>query len=326
MPYLTILFWFAVMASSLFILLKSADYFTGIAEIFGKVLKIPAFIIGATVVAFGTSLPELAVGIAAIFNTGGDIVAGTVVGSNISNILLIGGIAIFMAGFIVEFKKHYLEFILLIISTFAISYILWDKTVTLYEGAFLVVLLIVYLIYIVYSPREEDETDHAKPKWTTYVLFALSFVGIWLGAKYTTQAIEEISALLGVGNNLIAQTVLALGTSLPELAVTIASAKKKQYEIILGNIIGSNIFNGLCVIGIPAVLASYSKLSFELSSDVFNQFAIPMMILATLLLLLLSFLKSTPKYFGFLFLALYALFIVGSFLELNLFKFLPFLN
>lgn len=324
MPYLTILFWFAVMAFSLFILLKSADYFTGIAEIFGKVLKIPAFIIGATVVAFGTSLPELAVSVAAIFNTGGDIVAGTVVGSNISNIFLIGGIAIFMAGFVVEFRKHYIEFILLLISTFAIAYIMWDKTVSLYEGAFLIILLIVYLMYIVYSPREEDKTEHTKIKWTTYVLFVLSFFGIWLGAKYTTQAIEEISSILGIGNNLIAQTVLALGTSLPELAVTIASAKKKQYEIILGNIIGSNIFNALSVIGIPAVLASYSQRSFELSSDVFNQFAIPMMILATLLLLLLSFLKSTPKYFGFLFLAFYALFIVGSFLELNLFKFWPF--
>lgn len=324
MPYLTIIFWFAVMACSLFILLKSAYYFTGIAEIFGKVLKIPAFIIGATVVAFGTSLPELAVSVAAIFNTGGDIVAGTVVGSNISNIFLIGGIAIFMAGFVVEFKKHYVEFILLIISTFAIASILWDKKVSLYEGAFLVILLIVYLVYIIYSPKKEDDSEHTKPKWTTYVLFVLSIGGIWIGAKYTTQAIEEISSILGIGNNLIAQTVLALGTSLPELAVTIASAKKKQYEIILGNIIGSNIFNALSVIGIPAVLASYSNLSFELSSDVFNQFAIPMMILATLLLLLLSFLKSTPKYFGFLFLALYALFIVGSFLELNLFKFWPF--
>lgn len=324
MPYLTIFFWFAVMAFSLFILLKSADYFTGIAEIFGKVLKIPAFIIGATVVAFGTSLPELAVSVAAIFNTGGDIVAGTVVGSNISNIFLIGGIAIFMAGFVVEFKKHIVEFMLLIIATGALAFILWDKTVTLYEGALLVGLLIFYLIYIVYAPREDDKTEYTKLKWTTYVLFVLSIGGIWLGAKYTTQAIEEISALLGVGNNLIAQTVLALGTSLPELAVTIASAKKKQYEIILGNIMGSNIFNALCVVGFPAVLASYSKVPFDLTSDVFNQFAIPMMILATLLLLLLSLLKRTPKFFGFLFLALYALFIIGSFTEINLFNFWPF--
>jgi cation:H+ antiporter len=256
MPYLTILFWFAIMAFSLFILLKSADYFTGIAEILGKTLKIPAFIIGATVVAFGTSLPELAVSIAAIFNTGGDIVAGTVIGSNISNIFLVAGIAIFMSGFVVDFKKHTIEFILLIISTFAIAFIMWDKSVSLLEGVFLLVLLFVYLIYIILSPREDDETEHSKLKWTTYVLFILSIGGIWLGAKYTTRAIEEISAILGVGNNLIAQTVLALGTSLPELAVTIASAKKKQYEIILGNVIGSNIFNALSVIGIPAVVAS----------------------------------------------------------------------
>lgn len=318
LPFLLI--WFVVLAVSLFVLLKSADYFTGIAEIFGKKLNIPSFIIGATVVAFGTSLPELAVSITAILQNNGDIVTGTVVGSNISNILLIAGVAIMLSsGFVVNFKKHITEFVFLIISTAAITFFLWDKQVGLIESIILLAMLVGYIAYAVFSPSENEETTgtvtiHAR----TYFLFILSLGGIWLGAKYTTRSIEEISQILGLGSSLIAQTVLALGTSLPELAVTIVSTRKKQYGIILGNIIGSNIFNAFAVIGIPALVGALSAHPYLISSSTFNEFAIPMMLISTVLIIILSLLKSTPKYFGILLLILYGFFLFGSFSGINL--------
>jgi cation:H+ antiporter len=323
MQFPFVLVWFLVLAASLYVLLKSADYFTGIAEIFGKKLNIPSFIIGATVVAFGTSLPELAVSVTAILENNGDIVTGTVVGSNISNILLIAGVAILLSsGFVVDFRKHIVEFVFLIISTAAISFFLWDKQIGMAEGIILIVLLAGYLAYVVISPpAEEDEEKITKLQTRTYILFVLSLGGIWIGAKYTTRSIEEISQILGLGSSLIAQTVLALGTSLPELAVTIVSSRKKQYGIVLGNIIGSNIFNAFAVIGIPAVIGVATAHPFVVASDVFNQFAIPVMIVSTILILLLSFLKSTPRFFGVLFLALYAFFLLGSFMGVNLIKF-----
>lgn len=320
MPILTILLWFGILAFSLFVLLKSADYFTDIAELFGVKLKIPSFIIGATVVAFGTSLPELAVGIAAIFNNDGGIITGTVVGSNISNIFLIAGIAILLsAGFTINFKKHVVEFLFLIVSTAAISLILWDLKVTLFEGIILVVMLFSYLAYILLSSKNEaEETNSEKIGFKTYAIFTLSLLGIALGAKFTTTSIEKISEILGLGSSLIAQTVLALGTSLPELAVTIASTHKKQYGIVLGNIMGSNIFNAFAVIGIPAIVGASTNHPYIINSTSFNEFAIPLMIVATLLIVILSFLKTTPRFFGLLFLLLYLFFLIGSFANVNL--------
>lgn len=320
MQLLSLLLWFGILGVSLYVLLKSADYFTDIAELFGVKLKIPSFIIGATVVAFGTSLPELAVSITAILKDSGDIVTGTVVGSNVSNIFLIAGIAILLSsGFTIDFKKHVVEFIMLIVSTIAIGFFLWDKKVILAEGIVLIALLAGYIGYAVISPPAEEETSESeKLTAKTYIIFLLSFVGIWAGAKYTTMAIETISAKLGMGSSLIAQTVLALGTSLPELAVTIASTKKRQYGIVLGNVVGSNIFNAFAVIGIPAIVGSMVNHPFTIESNTFNEFAIPLMFLATLLIVILGFMKTTPRYFGVLFLMLYIFFLVGSFAGANI--------
>jgi cation:H+ antiporter len=139
-----------------------------------------------------------------------------------------------------------------------------------------------------------------------------------VGAEVVVVVVEEIAATIGIAEDVIALTVVALGTSLPELAVTISAAKKKKYGIVLGNVIGSNIFNLLCVIGIPTVIGYLSGKYYIISDAVFTGFGIPLMLLATVLVFVLSLLKSTPKIFGYLFVALYFYFIVGSFLKLSL--------
>lgn len=323
MPPLLLSFaWFVVLAIALTILLKSADYFVSMAELFGKKFQIPSFIIGATIVAFGTSLPELAVGIISVLEEKSDILTGTVFGSNISNILFILGVGIALSsGFIMKFKQLKVEFFIMLLGTILCSYFLYDKFFSFNEALFCLALLIIYLVYVIkYSKNKavENHTEVITIKTYQYFLFALSIFGVWLGAKYTTDSITNISQKLGLGNDIISQTVVALGTSLPELAVTVAAVKSRQFGIILGNVIGSNIFNLLAVLSIPALVGIATEHPYIVQDNTFNQFSIPIMIIASVLLILASMLKSTPKWIGIIFLILYAFFMIGSFMKINL--------
>lgn len=323
-PIVFIAAWFVVLAISLTVLLKSAAYFVQVAELIGKKLKVPSFIVGATVVAFGTSLPELAVGIISVLENESDIVTGTIIGSNIGNIFFITGIAIIISsGFYIRFVEHRIEFLLLVLATGLASYFLWNKQVGFFEALLCIVLLIVYLVYVIrYSDKHEESSEENITiiSRKQYVLFGLSFAGVWLGANYVTESITKVSTILGLGNDVISQTVVALGTSLPELAVTVAAARTKQFGIILGNVLGSNIFNLLAVVGIPAMVGYFAHTPYVVLDPGFNQFGIPLMILATLLLIISSFFKQTPKTFGFLFILLYIFFMIGSFVKIDLTK------
>ena len=314
--------WFLALVVSLIVLLKSADLFIDNALVIGNKLSIPHFVLGATVIAFGTSLPELAVGLSAIFKNEPAIISGTVIGSNISNIFLITGLAVAVSsGFKVDFKKNAGPLIIFLFVTFLTSFFLWDNQFTLTEGVISVVLLVAYIAYIVIFPAlvEEEEKEEGNTfSYKTILFLILSGLGIGVGAEFVVVVVKEIAATIGIAEDVIALTVVALGTSLPELAVTISAAKKKKYGIVLGNVIGSNIFNLLCVIGIPTVIGYLSGKYYITSDAVFTGFGIPLMLLATVLVFVLSLLKSTPKIFGYLFVALYFYFIVGSFLKLSL--------
>lgn len=315
-----IIVWFLALMVSLFILLKSADFFIDNALVIGNKLSIPHFVLGATVIAFGTSLPELAVGMSAIFKNEPAIISGTVIGSNISNIFLITGLAIAVSsGFKVDFKKNAGPLLIFLFVTFLTSYFLWDNKFTITEGIISVVLLVAYIAYIVIFPApEEEEEEEANFSYKTILFLVISALGIGIAAEYVVVSVKEIANIIGLEEDIIALTVVALGTSLPELAVTVSAAKKKKYGIVLGNVIGSNIFNLLCVIGIPTVIGYFYGKEYEIYDAVFTGFSIPLMLLATVLVFALSLLKSTPKLFGYLFIALYVFFIAGSFLKLSL--------
>lgn len=317
------IFWFFILSVALYTLLRSADYFVETAEKFGLKFKIPSFIIGATVVAFGTSLPELAVGVVSVLQNESDIVTGTVVGSNISNILFIIGIAIALSsGLKINFNKQKIEFLILISTTLICSYFLYDKVMSTIEAIICLLLLVGYLIYVIkFSKSSEDEEQYEDEKFNVIklALFIASIGGIWLGAKFVTDAIVNISSRLNLGSDVISQTVVALGTSLPELAVTVAATRKKKFGIVLGNVIGSNIFNLLAVLSIPAIVGNLSHHFYIVKDNSFNNFSIPIMIFSTILLILLSLLKETPRIAGFAFILLYLFFMIGSFFKISLF-------
>lgn len=318
-----IVLWFLAMFFFLFVLLKSADYFIDNSMVLGQILKVPSFVMGATVIAFGTSLPELAVSISAILEDKASIVSGTVIGSNISNIFFILGTALIIGkGFKVDFKEYFTTIIILIFTTALTSYFLWDNFYSITEGIISVVLLLLYVVYIVFfkkSDEEEEEHEHVF-SYKPILLILLSGVGIWLGAELVIFSIQKVAVLLSIPEDLISLTIIALGTSLPELAVTIVAVKKQKYGIVLGNIIGSNIFNSLCVLGLPTVIGHYTNHPYIISEAVFTNFSIPLMLLAVVLVFFLSLFNKASKVFGYLFVLFYLLFIVGTFLELDFFK------
>lgn len=313
-------YWVLIFSASLFVLLKAADYFIEAAESVGIKLKVPSFIIGATVVAFGTSLPELASSIAAIFHSGENsnaIIIGNVVGSNISNIFLIGGISILVSrAFIVEFKKQKREFLILFLSAAMTVVFLWDMHIHLWEAIVFTASLIAYVVYILTYPHAEDDEDESgnsllgAKKIVLFLVILISGSMITLGAKYTVESIIAISDILKLPPEAISLTAVSLGTSLPELAVSLSAARKGLSNIILGNIIGSNIFNSFCVLGIPGIISHFTTDDIEASLGV-KLFSLPMMVIATVMMILLGFKKTTPVYAGLIFILLYLFFIAG---------------
>lgn len=316
-----IVLWFLSLFFFLFILLKSADYFIDNSVVLGNKLNIPSFVLGATVIAFGTSLPELAVGLSAIMQDKEAIISGTVIGSNISNIFFILGVALIISsGFKVSFKENASALVILALVTGISSYFLFNNEYTFVEGIISVVLLALYIVYIVLFPAPEDDEDETEDTFSykTLLLILASGFGIWAGAEMVIVSIKKIAEILSLKEDIISLTIVALGTSLPELAVTISAVKKGKYTIVLGNIIGSNIFNSLCVLGIPVVVGALAGHEYKINDAIFTQFSIPLMLFATLLLLILSIVKTTPRWVGFLFVAFYIYFIVGTFLGFSI--------
>jgi len=284
-------------------------------------MNIPSFVLGATVIAFGTSLPELAVGVSAIFKDTHAIISGTVIGSNISNIFLITGVALLISpDFTINFRKNAAPLTILLLTTFMASFFLWDNHYSMTEGVVSVSILVAYIAYIVMYPQEEEEEEEHNENISikTFLIFAASGLGVYFGAEYVIVAVQKIALLVGIKEDIISLTVVALGTSLPELAVTISAAKKKKFGIVLGNVIGSNVFNLLCVLGIPVVIGNFFGHIYQINDAVFTGFSIPLMILATILLFLLSLLKKTPAFFGIIFAIFYLIFILGTFYSFNM--------
>lgn len=303
---MTLIFWIVIFVISLAVLVKAADYFTKYSERLGKGLGIPQFIIGVTIVSIGTSLPELATAIIAVFKQNTEIVAGNAIGSNIANILLVVGLSALIARKMnVKRSLINLDAPLLASVTGLAVFIMWDRVVTFQEGILLVISYIIYSLYSIYSHSDEDKKNKTKKKFKLKVLaFVIISSGfIYLGAKYTIDSVIEISDILNINSSIIALSAIAIGTSLPEVLVSVAAARKGKYEMALGNVFGSNIFNIAMVIGIPAFITDLS-----ISSDTM-MLAIPFVILATLLYVISSISQKIYNWEGAMYLLIYILFI-----------------
>jgi len=291
---------------ALAVLLKASDVFIDSAEKIGLSLGISPFIIGVTIVAFGTSLPELATSIASVFAGDSEIVIANVVGSNITNIaLVLGLVAIFVKGFELEYNIWHIDMPFLWGSAFLLYFAVYDLYFSILEAILFMVGIAIFLSYS-FKSDEGDGQEKIKVGAMSYVLLIVGGVLVWLGADYTIQAIQALSAMANIDPDIIAITVVSLGTSLPEVIVSLSAAKKGKTSMAVGNVLGSNIFNTYVVMGVSAFFGNLIIPASVLT------FSLPMMIAMTVLFGVISNNKKFTMWEGVLLMMFYAFFLIES--------------
>lgn len=320
--------WIIVFIISLAVLVKSAGWLLSGAERIGLAIGLSPFIVGVTIVGLGTSLPELISSFIAVFEGVPEIVVANAVGSNIANILLVVGLSTVIGRRLVVTKNLIdLDLPLLAIGTTLMIGVAWDREVTFLES---VILLITYGVYFAYTilhrddVKTEEDTELAVfiKKNSAYIskvskkiaeiprialrdfgLLAAGAIGLFLGAKYLVESVINLSDMFNIGAGVIAITAIAIGTSLPELIVSVRAAVQRKSEIALGNIFGSNLFNMLVVIGLPGLFTT-----LPLDEKTFS-IGLPVMAAATLLFVVSGISRRIHMWEGAFYLILYVFFI-----------------
>lgn len=262
MSYLWLVLGFAL-------LIKGADYFVEGASGIAKALKVPALLIGLTIVAFGTSAPEASVSISAALNGNNGISLGNVLGSNLFNIAFIIGISSMLFPLSVERQTIRKEIPLTLLSAFALMFLSMDlffsntteQFLTRGDGLILLLLFAVFIYYIIEMVQNSRENAIEVPKdetvmsgWQLAIYTLGGLAAVIFGGDLVVKSAVEIAESFGLSQTLIGLTIVAIGTSLPELITSVTAAMKKQSDIAVGNIVGSNIFNVLFVLGVSATL------------------------------------------------------------------------
>ena len=256
---------------SLFVILKGADYLVDGASDFARWLEVSPILVGLTVVAFGTSLPELMVSLFAALNGSPDLSIGNIIGSNIFNILVIIGISAMFKPLAVRSRTLIYEFPFLIISAFLLLilgmnwFIFQEQTYSLtrFDGIIFLLIFAFFLLYVFTTARSEQKKVHRQfaaeyknknSLWKNSLLIVGGLAALIVGGKIFVMNAEKLAQLAGMSEAFIGLTIAAIGTSLPELATSAVAAWKKQSDIAIGNIVGSNIFNILFVLGITSLI------------------------------------------------------------------------
>lgn len=259
------------------LLIKGADFFVDGASSTASNFKVPKMLIGLTIIAFGTSAPELAVSIKALSSGSTDMVLGNVIGSNILNILLILGVAAVIRPLRIKNNTIRKEIpIAILISSLLVVLFLdtqlesgFVNQITRSDGIAILLFFAVFLYYLLnMALNSKDDKSVEKPKWNLWLSLgftALGLAGIIAGSDLVVNNATSIATTLDVSERVISLTIIAFGTSLPELVTTIVSARKGETELVLGNILGSNIFNICVVLGIPvAIFGTVTPESFQM--------------------------------------------------------------
>lgn len=273
-------------------LIKGSDFFVDGASSVASLLKIPTIIVGLTIVAFGTSAPEAAVSITSSLTGNNAMAVSNVIGSNLFNILMVIGVSALLGDLLMEkdvLNKDlpFLMGITILLSIFI--FIGWN--ITNIEGIVLLVLLIAYVVYLIRNARKSSDANAVeKPKLSlpkSIVFIIVGLAGIILGGDLVVNSASSIAMALGMSETLVGLTIVAIGTSLPELVTSLTALKKGENQLVIGNVIGSNIFNILFVLGASSAISAIPLNSSMIIDVVF-------MILVTILCFIFG--KTQEKY------------------------------
>lgn len=290
------------------LLVWSADAFTDNGAKIARIFNISPLIIGLLIFGFGTSAPEMLVSGLAAYDGHPELSIGNAFGSNIFNIGLVLAVAAIIHPVIVEKNVLKKEWLFLFLSTLVIGFLLMDGFLSFVDGSILLILLLLFLYYVFNESKKDnnlenevsEDTSKDQSKGKTWLLLIISLVILVSSARLVVWGGTNLALAFGVSDLIIGLTVVALGTSLPELAVAISSALKKQHQMIIGNIIGSNLFNSLGVLAIPGLI-----LPFQIPSEVMSRDYIYMLIF-TLLILIFSLKLRINRFGGLILLTILA--------------------
>lgn len=303
----------ATFAGGLAVLLVAAHFFTAAAERIGLALGMSAFVVGVLIVSIGTSLPELVASLLSVRGGTSEIVAGNVLGANAANLLLIlGAVSIAVPTGRIDLGEQYLSIDLhfLLGSILLLGTVMYDGKITPVEGWLLLAAYAVYVAYLL----TEGRTDTADTAQATQLparsrrlpvdaaILVACGVAIYVGGSRTVSGLEALAGTLNIAPAIASATILAIGTSLPELFISTAAARRGKASLAFGNILGSCIFNALAVAGASAAMGGV------LVPTSLQSFALPFVAAASLLFYLLMQEKRTSRWQGVLFLLLFLLF------------------
>lgn len=296
------------------ILIKGADFFVDGASAVAGNFKVSKMLIGLTIVSFGTSAPEFAVSIKSLISGSGDIVLGNVIGSNILNILLIIGVSSLFHFLNVKNATVKKELPITLLITLLFSTLLLDSafdknavnSFTRGDGIAVILFFTVFIYYLFNMMRNktEEEEQYVEMKMSKAIIFTVfGIIAIVLGSNLVVENASGIAKMLGVSERMIALTIVALGTSLPELVTSVSATRKGEYDIAIGNVVGSNIFNIGIVIGVPvAIFGTIPNVTISIIDII-------AMIVAAILLFLFSFKdKKITKREGIIFLLIFVIY------------------
>jgi len=304
----------------LLMLLLSGDFLVkGSVSLAGH-FKVSKLVIGVVVVSFGTSAPELVVSLDAAIKGHPDIAIGNVIGSNIANIALILGFTAIILPIRVKKKAIHFDWVVMMFVSLLFYVFCLNNILQLFEGLIFIGILAAYIFYSIHKSRQynkENPDETVTPKYNlliSFVLIIIAAFGLIYGAEFLIRGATSIATKMGVDERIISVSVVALGTSLPELATSIVAAIRKELDIFIGNIIGSNIFNILAILGLSSVVKAIDINPMVLSFDIFWMLAISLL----LFIFILPIKKGIiTRWKGIVFIFIYVLYIYLVFMHNN---------
>ena len=304
---------FLGLIASLAVLIWGADKFVDNSSLIAKKIGVSELTIGLTIVALGTSAPEIFVGISSVLNNSESIAMGAVVGSNISNIALIFGVSCIGISFLPK-KTPIVQLMPFLVSALILGYVLIDLNVSKFDGI-LLLLSFCYFLYVINANKNTQiliDEQQNKNNSITLIFLTIGLISLIFGSRYAVIYAEKIAILLNISELIIGLTIIAIGTSLPELAATISAVLKKKTDMVVGNIIGSNVLNITLVVPIIGFFSSVQLDQVLLSRDYI------IMISATIIFMLVVLFYSSKvfslkaiRFIGILFVSSYILYLLS---------------
>ncbi len=304
---------FLGLVASLAILIWGADKFVDNSSLIAKKIGVSELTIGLTIVALGTSAPEIFVGISSVLNNSESIAMGAVVGSNISNIALIFGVSCIGISFLPK-KTPIIQLMPFLVAALILGYVLIDLNVSKFDGI-LLLLSFCYFLYVINANRNTQtliDEQQDKNNSITLIFLTIGLISLIFGSRYAVIYAEKIAILLNISELIIGLTIIAIGTSLPELAATISAVLKKKTDMVVGNVIGSNVLNITLVVPIIGFFSSVQLDQVLLSRDY------TIMISATIVFMLIVLFYSNKVFsvnairlIGILFVSSYILYLLS---------------